>query len=1155
VDSYLKAFSLADRYDLRSSRILLTGSQALVRLLIEQRASDAQAGFRTAGFVSGYRGSPLGGLDIQFLRSRETLQAANIRFEPGINEELAATAIAGTQLTTELPGARYQGVFALWYGKGPGVDRAGDAIRHANRLGASKHGGVLLAFGDDHAAKSSTTAHQSEQSLAAHGIPVLYPATLQEYLEFGLYGYALSRFSGLWTGLKCVNETAEASQTVDMVLARKPIVIAQHGEVPAGGVHARVAFDPVDDEIRLMRYKLPLAQLFARTNSLDRVTHGSDRRTLGIVAAGKSWLDVLQALRSLRLDTERCAALGIRVYKPAMIWPLEPAAFRAFARGHQEVFFVEEKAAFLEVQGAHTLYPMSERERPRLSGKHDANGATLLPSDVQVDPLELAAIVGSRIKALGLADRVLQERLSEIETDLARIRARSAGLTKRVPYFCSGCPHNLSTKVPEQSIALAGIGCHGMAMGMNRHTLPPLQMGGEGAAWIGIAPFSDTSHAFQNLGDGTYFHSGSLAIRAAVAAKVNLTYKILYNDAVAMTGGQQVEGHLSVAEISHQLAAERVGRIAVVTDDIAKYATAPGLAPGTTLHPRESLDVVQRELRTLSGVTAIIYDQTCAAELRRRRKRGILPDAPRRAFINELVCEGCGDCSLESNCLAVEPVETEFGRKRRIDQSSCNKDLSCIRGFCPSFATVERGRLKRRAPGDLPPNNPLRSIPAVVPASLGGGVTILVAGIGGTGVVTVGAILAVASHIEGLSAGSFDMTGLAQKGGAVFSHIRIAPPAAQPTASRIGLAEADIVLGCDIFVAASIEVLRSLSPAAKVIVNRHLVPTASFQSIPDLDFHTNDHIQMLASHVAADCFVEFDATEAAQALLGDVVCANLLVLGYAFQLGWLPLRHESIEQAIKVNGAAVSTNLRAFELGRLAAVDQTNFESMCVLQRPQSPTAHIDESGVENQIKRCVAFLCDYQDEAYAERYRTLLARAAVIKPEPADDDALLAAMARSYFKLLAYKDEYEVARLYTNGDYSRALEATFEDGYRLRIWLAPPFLSGRDRVTGARQKMSFGPWILPLLRVLAKCKVLRGSWCDPFGRSKDRRLERTLIAEYEGLVDMILREWTPERHNLAVRLANLPNRIRGFGHVKERTAREAKQEEQELLNLWRTSA
>jgi indolepyruvate ferredoxin oxidoreductase len=1135
-----------------SDRALLTGTQTLIRLLIEQKAADAGAGSRTAGFISGYRGSPLGGLDLQILRRRDALQAANIRFEPGINEELAATAVSGAQLADQLPGARYQGVFCLWYGKGPGVDRAGDAIRHGNRLGTAKHGGVLLAFGDDHAAKSSTTAHQSEQALSAHGVPVLYPATVQEYLEYGLYGYALSRYSGLWVGLKCVNETAEASQTVDIATARKTFLIPEGGEFPLAGIHARVAFDPVADEIRLMRYKLPLAQLFARTNGLDRVTHASFRRSLGIVAAGKSWLDTSQALRILKLTHERCAALGVRVYKPGMIWPLEPVAFRDFARGHEEILFVEEKAAFLEVQGAHALYSLSERERPQLAGKSDATGATLLPSDVQIDPLELAAILGSRLEQLGLTDAGLSERLIEVHKELKQVRERSAGFTKRIPYFCSGCPHNISTKVPEKSIALAGIGCHGMAMGMNRNTLPPTQMGGEGSAWIGVSSFTDTPHAFQNLGDGTYFHSGSLAIRAAVAANVNLTFKILYNDAVAMTGGQQVEGHLSVAEISHQLAAERVRRIAVVTDDVGKYAAGAPLAVGATLHSRESLDAVQLELRALSGVSAIIYDQTCAAELRRRRKRGILPEPPSRAFINERVCEGCGDCSSESNCLAVEPVETELGRKRKIDQSSCNKDLSCIRGFCPSFATVERGTLKRVSPQAITACAFERELPPVTPAALGEGASILVAGIGGSGIVTVGAILAMAAHREGLSAGTFDMTGLAQKGGAVLSHIRIGPADMSPMAARIGWAEADVVLGCDLFVAASAEVLRALKPNAKVIVNRHLVPTASFQSLPDMEFHVNDHIQLLKTNTEPKAFVEFDATQPARSLLGEAIGANMIVLGYAFQLGWLPLQEKSIEDAIKLNGAAVSTNLRAFKLGRLAAIDRASIESAHTQQGALSQSSLNNHSGIERKINRYAELLREYQNEGYARRYRALIDRVAGIKGLPARDrEELLAVVAPNYFKLLAYKDEYEVARLYTNSEYRRSLEETFEKGYRLRVWLAPPFLSRHDPGTGAPKKISFGPWIFPLLRVLAKCKPVRGSWYDPFAWSHDRRLERALIVEYERLLERIALEWTPARHDLAVKLADGPSGICGFGHIKERAVREARRQEQELLAQW----
>jgi indolepyruvate ferredoxin oxidoreductase len=677
--------TLEDKYALDQGQVLLGGTQALVRLLLEQSASDAAAGLNTAGFVSGYRGSPLGGFDIQLGRARRRLEAARIRFEPGVNEELAATAICGTQQLSLLPGARYQGVFALWYGKGPGVDRAGDAIKHGNRLGTTRYGGVLLAFGDDHPGKSSTIAHHSEPALAANGLPVLYPAHPQELIEFGLFGYALSRYTGLWVGLKCVNEAIEASRTVDLGAARPRIVRPDDPDVPVADAHAHLRFEPQADEVRLMRVRLPLALAFAGANCMDRVTHDAQRRGLGIVAAGKSWLDVSEALRLLHLDEQRCAQLGVRVYKPGMIWPLEASHLVKFSLRHRELLFVEEKAPFLESQAAVALYALPHDARPRLVGKSDERGLPLLPADIAVEPLELALAIAARLAVLGIADTALVSRAAVLREVREATNKPGPDLISRTPYFCPGCPHNTSTKVPDGSLALAGIGCHGMAMSMNRSTLPPTQMGGEGANWIGMAPFTATAHVFQNLGDGTYFHSGLLAIRAAVAARVNMTYKLLYNDAVAMTGGQPVEGGLSVAEITHQLAAERVTRIAVVSDDVRKYGRKPGFAARTTVHGREYLHLLQQELRNTPGVSVLLYDQVCAAEKRRRRKRGQIAAAHRRVFINSLVCEGCGDCSVQSNCVAIEPLETArrrieaVGGRAQADDGRCTELLQAPR--------------------------------------------------------------------------------------------------------------------------------------------------------------------------------------------------------------------------------------------------------------------------------------------------------------------------------------------------------------------------------------------------------------------------------------------------------------------------------------------
>jgi indolepyruvate ferredoxin oxidoreductase len=1142
---------LEDKYARSSGRVFLSGTQALVRLPLMQRARDAAAGLNTAGYISGYRGSPLGGYDLQLQAAAERLEAANVRFVPGVNEDLAATAIWGTQQVPLLPGAKVDGVFAIWYGKGPGVDRSGDPIKHANRMGTSTHGGVLVAFGDDHHGKSSTISHQSEQALAANGVPVLYPANVQEYLDLGLHGFALSRYSGLWIGLKCVNETVEATATVAVDAGRIAVETPPTGELPPGGINARIAFDPMGDEVRLTRFKLPLAQAYVRANRLDRVTHGAPEAAggLGIVAPGKTWLDVVAALEALGLEGSRLAAVGVALYKPALIWPLEPEALTRFARGREEILFIEEKAAFIERQAAHVLFNLPDGERPRITGKHDAAGGALVAADVVLEPLELARIIGARLRALGRVDASLEARLTRLEERLAAATSRQGAGGGRTPYFCSGCPHNTSTKVPEGSLALAGIGCHTMAIYMDRNTLPPTQMGGEGMTWAGIAPFTQQAHAFQNLGDGTYFHSGLLAVRAAVAANVNLTYKILYNDAVAMTGGQMVEGHLSVAEITHQLRAERVGRIAVVSDDTEKYGSSPGFAQGVTIHDRADLDAVQRELRAVEGVSALVYDQVCAAEKRRRRKRGRMADPSRRVLINPLVCEGCGDCSSAANCVSIQPLETEFGRKRAIDQSSCNKDYSCTNGFCPSFVSVEGAALKKPAARSFDAAS-IGALPEPARAPDAPCVNVLVTGIGGTGVVTVGAVLGMAAHLEGKAASVFDMTGLAQKGGAVLSHVKIAARPEDIAAPRIGLGEADVVLGCDLIVAAGGEARRALEPGrTRAVLNTHVVPTAVFQLKPDVDFHAPEMLAAIEAIVGRDSVARVDATAVALKLLGDTLGANMFVVGYALQRGWLPLGVESIERAIDLNGAAVAFNRRALALGRLAAADPAR---VAALVDGDAPAPAKGEGGLDAMVATRAAFLTDYQDAAYAERYRALVgqARAAEERATPGGT-ALAQTVARYYFKLLAYKDEYEVARLQSAAAFHERIRETFEGPYRLKFHLAPPGLARGEKP----RKREFGGWVLPVFRVLARLKFLRGTAFDPFGRSRERQTERRLIAEYEALIAEICTDLTRERLTLALELAGVPEQIRGYGYVKERHLRAAKATEAALLVRWRARA
>lgn len=1136
---------LDDRYTRRDGRILLNGTQALVRLPLMQRARDEAAGLNTAGYISGYRGSPLGNYDMQLSMERARLTAAGIRFEPGVNEDLAATAIWGTQQVGLLPEPKVDGVFAIWYGKGPGVDRAGDPIKHGNRMGSAPHGGVLLVVGDDHGGKSSTTAHQSEQALAANGVPVLYPATLREYLEFGLHGFALSRFSGTWVGFKCVNETVESTATVD--LDGWPAISLPEGEPTGKAVHARHAFDPLGDDARLQDLKLPLVHRYVRHNRLDRIVHEAGTRNLGIVAAGKSWLDVEDALRMLGLDAPRLVQLGIAVYKPAMIWPLEPEGLIGFARGRRELLFVEEKAAFMEQQAARILYGLPDAARPRLSGKQAPDGSALMSVHAPLEPLAVALTIGTRLEALGLADDALSAQLLRLRTLERQGAAMQRPAMVRTPWFCSGCPHNTSTKVPGGSIALGGIGCHTLALFMDRHTLPPTHMGGEGANWCGMAPFSGVPHVFQNLGDGTYFHSGSLAIRAAVNSAVNITYKILLNDAVAMTGGQAVEGGLSCAEITRQLRAERVQRIAVVSDDIGRYRDRSAFAPGVTFHDRALLDAVQRELRGVRGVSAIIHEQTCAAEKRRRRKRGTLENPSRRVFINEQVCEGCGDCSAQSNCVSILPRETPFGRKRQIDQSSCNKDYSCLTGFCPSFVTIEGAEPRRIGPAlqaqgistGLPDPKTCQSDQC----------SVLVAGIGGTGIVTIGAVLAMAAHLESFQVSVYDMTGLAQKGGAVFSHVKLNRGRPDAQTVRVAPGGADLVLGSDLVVCASTEGLRSIRPGrTRVILNDHLVPTGRFQLDPDEAFQADALRRRITDQAGGSFTFAVDAADMATRLLGDAVGTNMLLVGVALQRGLLPVSLNSVRQAIRLNGVAVEFNLRALDLGR--ALVEAPERILALLPRPDGE--EIGSSSLDALVEVRARHLVEYQDTVLAQRFRQFVSRVseAERRVEPSST-GLAEAVARSYHRLLACKDEYEVARLHTSPAFGKALRDAFADGGRLTFHFAPPLLARRDPVTGVPRKRAFGPWIIPFLRVLAGMRTLRGTRWDPFGYTAERRMERQLIHEYEAQLQDILAGLTPSRLPIAIRMAQIPELIRGFGHVKARNGRVARDRQKALMQEW----
>ena len=1100
----MRAVDLDDKYLLDQGVVYLSGTQALVRVLLEQRRRDAAAGLNTAGFVSGYRGSPLGGVDLALWRTEALLKASAIRFEPGLNEELAATMVHGSQQVHALDGPRVDGVFGLWYAKNPGVDRAGDALKHANAAGTAPHGGVLAVSGDDPHATSSSIPNQCDHAFISASIPVLAPASVADILEYGLFGYGLSRYAGVWVGLKTVADVVESSSSIP-VGASRPLVFPEM-ERPPNGWGLRWPDSRWDQDARLLGFRLPAARAFARANRLDRIVFGAARPRFGIVTTGKAANDVQQALELLGIDQARAEALGLAVYKVGMAWPLEPQGLREFAEGLDEVLVVEERRSIVETQLKEQAYHWPADRRPRVVGKTDEAGAPLLPEGGVLTP-ELVA--HSLARRLGLAE--------------VSIRASTPTPQElvRTPHFCAGCPHARSTRVPEGSIAMAGIGCHSLRLGMpDPKTMFMVQMGGEGTNWLGAAPFVSREHVFQNLGDGTYTHSGSLAVRAAIAAGARMTFRILYNGAVAMTGGQPAEGALTVGQITHQLAAEGVARTVVVSEDPKQVS---GLAPGVELFGRDHLDRVQRELREAPGVTALVYDQRCAIEKRRLRKKGSLPAIAARVFINERVCEGCGDCVAQSQCAAVLPVETALGTKRRIDQSACNADLSCLNGFCPSFVTLEGARPRAHAVPQLDISN----VPEPTLPSLGKAGEIVVTGIGGAGVITVGAILGMAAHLEGRGCSVLDNTGIARKGGAVSSHIRLAGRPGEIHGARIADARATLLMGGDLVVSAESSTLSLLAPnRTQVMLNGDAVPTLNQRLDPMAEFDPTPLRCAIERTVGEEAVSAIPATRIAERLLGDAIFANMVLLGAAWQRGTIPLSHGAIERAIELNGNAAAANQRAFALGRLAAHDPARLDTVV------NPSAV--KKSLDDLLAQRVAFLTAYQDAAYAQRYASLVARARVAESTcGVSGDALARAVADGYFRLLAVKDEYEVARLYTDGEFQRELESRFEGPWRMHYHLSPPLFARTDSNTGRPRKYRFGPWLGPVLSVLARLRGLRGSWLDPFGYTAERRLERKLLADYERELGEALAGLTCERHAKAVELAALPGRMRGFGPVK----------------------
>ena len=1170
VSSVPAKVSLEDKYTALGGRIYLSGIQALVRLPLVQALRDKAAGLNTGGFISGYRGSPLGGLDEALWAAKKHLDKHQVRFLPGVNEDIAATSVWGTQQLHLMGESEFDGVFALWYAKGPGVDRSIDVLKHMNHAGTARHGGILLVAGDDHGAYSSTLPHQSDHVFSAAMIPVLYPCNVQEYIELGLHGWAMSRFSGCAVGFKALADTVESSASINADPFAVQTVLPEEFVLPEGGLNCRLSTDTLGVQARkqealMQDYKIYAAMAYARANHLNRVTIDSEKARLGIVASGKSYMDVLDALAELGITEQVAANIGIRLFKVSMPWPLEPEGIREFSRGLDEILVVEEKRQVVEYQLKEQLYNWREDVRPRVIGKFDERGEWdvhnaegrghwLLKSTADFSVAQIARVIAARIKRLNIETStgdLIKARLAFLEAKDA-VLLRAVNTPPRPAYYCSGCPHNTSTKVPEGSLALAGIGCHVMATSIypefNKLTT---QMGGEGAPWLGAATFSKLPHVFANLGDGTYFHSGYMTIRAAVAANrtfpVNMTYKILYNDAVAMTGGQPVDGPISVFSIARQMAAEGVTRIALVTEDLDRYTDRSQLPEAVTLHSRDDMDAVQRELREVSGISVLIYDQTCAAEKRRRRKKKEMIDPSERLLINELVCEGCGDCGVQSNCTSILPKETDFGRKRVIDQSSCNKDYSCVKGFCPSFVTVKGGTLKKRkaASGGMAQMD-FDKLPMPAARELATPFNILVTGIGGTGVITIGALLGMAGHLEGKGVSVLDMTGMSQKNGAVTSHVRFAKTPDELKAQRIATGEADLILGCDQLTAGSADVIAKTSPGRTLaIVNLHEQPPGQFARNPDWEFPT-EQIRALISEAAGVGAEFIDATRIATALMGDSIAANLFMLGYAFQRGAVPVALGSLLKAIELNGVAVASNQQAFQWGRMAVQDMAAVEKM--VSPAQRVVVQMPESLAESIYKR-MAFLKDYQDQRYADEFKRFVDSVRDVEKTTNRGDALSKAVARNLFKLMAYKDEYEVARLYAGAAFRQQIAETFEGDYKVSFNLAPPLLSKKD-THGHLIKSAYGSWMMPVLKVLAKFKSLRGTAFDVFGYSKERRTERELITGYREMISGCLPAFNrgDKATSLLLALANLPEKIRGYGHVKAASLVKVDQEKAALL-------
>ena len=1128
----LDTYDLSDRYERDEGRVFLTGTQAIVRIALDQAKRDRAAGLNTAGFISGYRGSPLGGVDLELWRIKERLKADRIEFLPAVNEDLAATAVLGSQQVETQGDREVDGVFGLWYGKGPGVDRSGDALKHGNAYGSSPHGGVLVVAGDDHGCVSSSMPHQSDVAFMSWFMPTLHPSSVAEYLAFGEYGYALSRFSGMWVGFKAISEIVESGASVALRPSR--LFRAPDFLPPPGGLHYRWPDLPGPQIEERLEAKKHAVYAFAKANPIDRHIYDVPQATYGIVTTGKAHLDLMEALRLIGLDEAACRRIGIDIYKVGMVWPLALHDAMAFVKGKREILVVEEKRGIIESQFKEYFYDYPGSKPERMVGKHDETGARLISWIGELSPRGLADVLARRLDpmfpGLNLAARVAAL-LPEPERTIT-----VAGAT-RTPYFCSGCPHNTSTKVPEGSKALAGIGCHFMASWMDRETSSLIQMGGEGVNWAASSRFTGHKHIFQNLGEGTYYHSGSMAIRQAIAARANITYKILFNDAVAMTGGQPVDGPVSVHAIAHSVRAEGVTRIALVSDEPSNLSPAD-FPDGVTIHPREEMDAVQRELRDIPDVSVLIYQQTCATEKRRRRKRGQMADPKRFAVINDLVCEGCGDCSVESNCLSVEPKETPFGRKRQINLSACNKDFSCLNGFCPSFVTVEGATRRAKTASGIDAAARAATLPLPVLPTLDRPYDLLVTGVGGTGVITVGALIGMAGHLERHGVSVLDFTGFAQKFGPVLSYIRLAASPDALHQVRIDQGAADALIGCDLVVSSSPKASGTYHRGTRAAINTAEMPTGDVVRFRDADLVSPARLRAIGRVIGEANLRTFNANVLAERLLGDTVYANIIMLGFAWQQGLVPVSLQALLRAIELNNVAVDRNMQALAWGRIAAADPDSLP-----KADDTPTAET----LNEVIERRATFLTAYQDAAYAARYRELVTKMRDAE-RPLASEALTDAVARSMFKLMAYKDEYEVARLHMQTGFIDTLKREFEGDFRINYHLAPPFMPAKHDARGRPRKRTFGQWMQMPLSVLARLKWLRGTRLDPFGYTAERRAERELIGWYEGLIAVMLDRLEAARLPDLLAIARAPMDIRGYGPVKDAAIRKVKADVCELL-------